>query len=66
MTTLIRPGAVEEMDKDSKLAKAPLVFAALSPHYGMMFLYHHGSLGFLALGAVVLGIDAPVSPRYRA
>ena len=38
------------------IVKAPLVFAALSPHYGMLFLYHHGSLGFLALGAVVLAV----------
>jgi hypothetical protein len=34
VTTLIRPGAVEEMDKDSKLAKAPLVIrdALLFPY----------------------------------
>ena len=38
------------------IVKAPFVFAALSPHYGALFLYHHGSLGFLALGAVVLAV----------
>ena len=38
------------------IVKAPVVFAALSPHYGALFLYHHGSLGFLALGAVVLAV----------
>jgi hypothetical protein len=34
VTTLIRPGAVEQMDKDSKLAKAPLVIrdALLFPY----------------------------------
>jgi hypothetical protein len=34
VTTLIRPGAVEEMDKDSKLAKAPIVIrdALLFPY----------------------------------
>ena len=38
------------------IVKAPFVFAALSPHYGVMFLYHHGTIGFLALGAVVLAV----------
>jgi len=38
------------------IVKAPLVFAALSPHYGVMFLYHHGTLGFLSLAAVVLAV----------
>jgi KUP system potassium uptake protein len=38
------------------IVKAPLVFAALSPHYGAMFLYHHGTLGFLSLAAVVLAV----------
>jgi KUP system potassium uptake protein len=38
------------------IVKAPFVFAALSPHYGALFLYHHGTLGFLALGAVVLSV----------
>ncbi len=38
------------------IVKAPLVFAALSPHYGALFLYHHGSLGFLSLAAVVLAV----------
>jgi KUP system potassium uptake protein len=38
------------------IVKAPLVFAALSPHYGMLFLYHHGTLGFLALASVVLAV----------
>src|SRR5579859_1394712 len=27
------------------IVKAPLVFMALSPHYGALFLFHHGSLG---------------------
>jgi KUP system potassium uptake protein len=38
------------------IAKAPLVLAALSPHYAALFLYHHGTLGFLALAAVVLAL----------
>jgi KUP system potassium uptake protein len=38
------------------IVKAPLVFAALSPHYGAMFLYHHGTMGFLSLAAVVLAV----------
>ncbi len=38
------------------IVKAPLVFAALSPHYGALFLYHHAMMGFLALGSVVLAV----------
>jgi KUP system potassium uptake protein len=38
------------------IAKAPLVLAAISPHYAILFLYHHGLTGFLSLGAVVLSV----------
>lgn len=38
------------------IVKAPLVLMALSPHFGAQFLFHHGSLGFLVLGAVVLAV----------
>lgn len=38
------------------IVKAPLVLAALSPHYGALFMYNHGGLGFLALAAVVLAV----------
>ena len=38
------------------IALAPSVLAALSPHYGLMFLFTHGATGFLALGAVVLAV----------
>ena len=32
----------------------PGVFQAISPHYAVLFFIHNGSVGFLALGAVVL------------
>lgn len=38
------------------IAKAPLVLAALSPHYGALFMMNHGLVGFLSLGAVVLAV----------
>ncbi len=38
------------------IAKAPLVLAALSPHYAALFLWHHGTAGFLSLAAVVLAV----------
>jgi len=38
------------------IAHAPLVLAALSPHYGLMFMVHHGLTGFLALASVVLAV----------
>ncbi|MDR3438399.1 potassium transporter Kup [Telmatospirillum sp.] len=38
------------------IAKAPLVLAAISPHYAALFLYNHGLTGFLSLGAVVLAV----------
>ena len=38
------------------IAHAPLVLAALSPHYGLMFIFHHGIGGFLALASVVLAV----------
>jgi KUP system potassium uptake protein len=38
------------------IAHAPLVLAALSPHYGIMFMVHHGLVGFLALASVVLAV----------
>ena len=34
----------------------PGILRALSPHYGAVFLFEHGWVGFLALGAVVLAI----------
>jgi KUP system potassium uptake protein len=38
------------------IARAPEVLAALNPAYGLSFLLHHGSRGFLLLGSVVLCI----------
>ena len=38
------------------IAHAPSVLAALSPHYGLVFLFTHGATGFLALGSVVLAV----------
>jgi KUP system potassium uptake protein len=38
------------------IAHAPLVLAAISPHYAFLFMVHHGLLGFLALAAVVLSV----------
>ncbi|PKU23995.1 potassium transporter Kup [Telmatospirillum siberiense] len=38
------------------IAKAPLVLAALSPHYAFLFMADHGLVGFLSLGAVVLSV----------
>ncbi len=38
------------------IAHAPLVLAAISPHYGIMFIVHHGMLGFLSLASVVLAV----------
>ena len=38
------------------IVKAPFVLAALSPHYGLMFLVHHGLSGFLSLASVVLAV----------
>jgi len=38
------------------ISHAPSVLAALSPHYGLMFLFSHGATGFLALGSVVLAV----------
>ncbi len=36
------------------VARYPAIFAALSPHWGVHFLFHNGSHGFLVLGAVFL------------
>ena len=36
------------------IAKHPMVFAALSPSYGLSYLFTHGATGFLVLGAVFL------------
>ncbi|MTJ82310.1 MAG: potassium transporter Kup [Telmatospirillum sp.] len=38
------------------IAHAPGVLAAMSPHYAALFLYNHGLVGFLSLGAVVLSV----------
>ncbi len=38
------------------IVRYPEVLAALSPHYGVMFLVTHGVQGFLLLGSVVLCI----------
>jgi len=38
------------------IAKAPFVLAALSPHYALMFMVHHGLSGFLSLASVVLAV----------
>jgi KUP system potassium uptake protein len=43
------------------VVQAPGVLAALSPHYGIMYLAHNGFAGFSSLGAVVLvltGVEA--------
>src|ERR1700744_6286490 len=36
------------------IARHPMVFAALSPSYGLHYLFSHGMTGFLVLGAVFL------------
>jgi len=38
------------------IVHAPYVLAALSPHYGIMFMVNHGLTGFLSLAAVVLAV----------
>jgi KUP system potassium uptake protein len=38
------------------VVQEPGILRALSPHYGIAFLFEHGFVGFLALGAVVLAI----------
>jgi KUP system potassium uptake protein len=38
------------------IAKAPQILQALSPHYGVIFLLHHGRVAFLVLGAVFLAV----------
>jgi KUP system potassium uptake protein len=38
------------------IADAPMILAALSPHYGVVFLAHHGMVGFLVLGSVFLTV----------
>jgi len=37
-----------------QLIQYPAIFSALSPHWGVHFLFHNGSHGFLVLGAVFL------------
>jgi len=39
-----------------KIVEAPAVLKALSPSHGIEFLFENGSVGFLALGGVVLAI----------
>jgi len=38
------------------LADDPHVFAAINPLYGIRFLYHHGAVGLVTLGAVFLAV----------
>ena len=38
------------------IADAPGVFRALSPHYGVVFLYENGLVGFFILGSVFLAV----------
>ena len=38
------------------IADDPKVLLAVSPHYGVMFLIHHGFVGFLVLGSVFLTV----------
>jgi KUP system potassium uptake protein len=38
------------------VAGEPGILRALSPHYGAAFLFGHGLVGFMALGAVVLAV----------
>ncbi len=38
------------------LADDPHVFAAINPWYGVRFLYHHGTIGLVTLGAVFLAV----------
>jgi KUP system potassium uptake protein len=38
------------------IVKAPIVMAALSPHYAFLFMANHGFSGFLALASVVLAV----------
>ncbi len=39
-----------------QIVRHPFVLQALSPHYGFLFIWHHGWLAFVALGAVVLSV----------
>ena len=38
------------------IADAPQILLAISPHYGVTFLVHHGFIGFLVLGSVFLTV----------
>ena len=38
------------------IVDSPGVFRALSPHYGLVFLYENGLVGFLILGSVFLAV----------
>ena len=38
----------------TQIVKHPAILRAVSPHYGLWFLYHHGWTGFVVLGSVVL------------
>ncbi len=38
------------------IADAPQILLAASPHYAIMFLVHHGLVGFLVLGSVFLTV----------
>ncbi|HVY57423.1 MAG TPA: potassium transporter Kup [Xanthobacteraceae bacterium] len=38
------------------LADDPHIFAAINPLYGIRFLYHHGGVGLVTLGAVFLAV----------
>ena len=40
----------------SSIVQTPQVLAALNPLYGLAFLMHHGTHGFIALGAVFLAV----------
>ncbi len=38
------------------IADAPSILAAVSPHYGVIFLIRHGLVGFLVLGSIFLTV----------
>ncbi len=41
-----------------QIAETPQVLIALSPHHAFRFIWHHGVVAFVALGAVTLAITA--------
>lgn len=40
----------------TQIVKHPYILLAVSPHYAVLFILHHGWLAFVALGSVVLAV----------